>query len=341
VTASAVLAFGLAQLFSIPLHGLWAVLTAVMVTQINVGGSAKATADYAIGTLCGVVYAGAVADLVPHTTALATAGVLALAIAPLAYAATLSPSFRVAPFTAVLVLLISVEIHQTPIASASYRLLEVAIGGAVAMAVSVLIFPARAYLMRLHAAAQVLERLARALPVLLQGFQTKVDPLQNERVQDDIGKAVNDFESIAEEAQRERSISFVNKPDPAALGRTLLRLRHDLVMIGRAASNPFPEPLADCLAPMLAQVAATTRDYFLASASALTGRRSPPSVEPIETSIAAYESEMTSIRAEGLLQSLPTDKLERVFVLGFVLQQLRRNLSDLARCLQEGARTMG
>src|SRR3954463_14443306 len=173
VTASAVLAFGLAQLFSIPLHGLWAVLTAVMVTQINVGGSAKATADYAIGTLCGVVYAGAVADLVPHTTALATAGVLALAIAPLAYAATLSPSFRVAPFTAVLVLLISVEIHQTPIASASYRLLEVAIGGAVAMAVSVLIFPARAYLMRLHAAAQVLERLARALPVMLQGFQIK------------------------------------------------------------------------------------------------------------------------------------------------------------------------
>ena len=171
VTISAILAFAIAQFLPIPLHGLWAVLTAVVVTQMSTGGSLKATADYVIGTIGGTVYAGAVAALVPHPTAVAVAGVLALAIAPLAYAAALNPSFRVAPFTAVLVLMISSQLGEGPIESAFYRLLEVAIGGAVAMAVSVLVFPARAYSLGLDAAAHVLENLARALPVLFARFQ--------------------------------------------------------------------------------------------------------------------------------------------------------------------------
>jgi hypothetical protein len=42
---SALLAFTFAQLPSVPLHELWAVLTAVVVTQMSIGGSLKATAD--------------------------------------------------------------------------------------------------------------------------------------------------------------------------------------------------------------------------------------------------------------------------------------------------------
>ena len=64
-------------------------------------------ADYIIGTIVGAVYASAGAALVPHSTVLGLAGVLAVAIAPLAYAAAVSPIFPVAPVTAVLVLMIS------------------------------------------------------------------------------------------------------------------------------------------------------------------------------------------------------------------------------------------
>jgi uncharacterized membrane protein YccC len=81
---------------------------------------------------------------VPHTTPLALAGVLALTVAPLAGAAALNPSFRVAPFTGVIVLQISNELGEGPLESALYRLLEVALGGAVAVTVSLLVFPERA-----------------------------------------------------------------------------------------------------------------------------------------------------------------------------------------------------
>jgi uncharacterized membrane protein YccC len=62
---------------------LWAVLTAVIVTQINVGCSLKATIDYFIGTISGAVYGGTVGILVPHVSEIAMLGAVALTLVPL------------------------------------------------------------------------------------------------------------------------------------------------------------------------------------------------------------------------------------------------------------------
>lgn len=338
VTASAILAFALAQVFAIPLHGLWAVLTAVVVTQMSVGGSLKATTDYIIGTLGGAVYASAIAVLVPHPNPLAVAGTLALAIVPLAYAAAVNPSFRVAPFTAVIVLLISSQLGETPIESALYRLLEVVIGGAVAIVVSLVVFPARAHALGLDDAGRVLELMANAMPRLLAAFTTSADPLENHRIQDEIGLAVAAFQATAAEAMRERMVNLVAEPDPGPLARTLLRLRHDLVIIGRAGVAPFPEPISGRLAASLTRLGTAGRDYFLACAAALVARKSAPPLEPVDAAIAAYASAIGAIRAAGLTQGLPVGDLEHIFGLGFALQQLQNNFADLHRVVQDWAR---
>ena len=83
VTVAAVASLAIAQLLQLPLP-LWAVLTAVIVSQVSVGRSLKATIDYMFGTLAGVVYGGAVAVLVPHPNEPALLAVLAIAVAPLA-----------------------------------------------------------------------------------------------------------------------------------------------------------------------------------------------------------------------------------------------------------------
>jgi uncharacterized membrane protein YccC len=98
--------------------------------------------------------------LIPHATAAAQALVLALALAPLALAAAISPSFRVAPFSAVIVLLIGGDIGASPIMSAVTRVSEVALGGLVAVAVSLLVFPERAHRLGLEAAAGILRKMA-------------------------------------------------------------------------------------------------------------------------------------------------------------------------------------
>src|SRR6202012_5113447 len=63
VAAMGALAIALACGLKLP---LWAVLTSIIVTQMSVGRSLKATRDYLVGTLGGAIYGGAGAVLIPH-----------------------------------------------------------------------------------------------------------------------------------------------------------------------------------------------------------------------------------------------------------------------------------
>ena len=74
LTVSAVLALLLAQLLQLR-FGIWAVLTAVLLTQMSVGKSVKASGNYLIGTLGGAILAGAIGALIPHDNSIALAGV--------------------------------------------------------------------------------------------------------------------------------------------------------------------------------------------------------------------------------------------------------------------------
>jgi uncharacterized membrane protein YccC len=337
MTVSGVSAFAIAQTLDIPLHGLWVVLTAVVVTQMSVSGSLRATVEYIIGTIGGAVYAGAIGVLIPHTTAVEQGGVLALVIAPMALAAAINPSFRVAPFSAVLVLLIWGQLGEGPVGSAVIRSLEVALGGAIAVAVSLLVFPERSHNLGLKAASRILENLARVLPDLLAGFARHADTAEIGRIQDEIGGAVAAFQEVAAETKRERLLHLAAEPDQGPLSRTLLRLRHDLVIIGRAAVMTLPDVFAQRLGSPLTRLSALASDFLRECASALARRTDPPPLDSVEAALKAYTSEVTSLRNEGLTLALSTVEVERVFALGFALEQMHQHFSDLERCVQEYA----
>jgi uncharacterized membrane protein YccC len=334
-TVAGVSAFAIARSLNFPLHGLWAALTAVVVTQVSIGGSLRATIDYFIGSLGGAIYAAAIGVLIPHSTAPMLAFVLALAIAPMALAAAINPSFRVAPFSAALVLLIGGELGETPIVSAVVRLSEVVLGGAVAMAASILVFPERAHKLGLETAAQILTKMADLLCKLLSGFQQTLDSVEIAPIQDALGRSVLAFQALTDEAKRERIVSFARDPDPAPLSRTLVRLRNDLVILSRAAASPLPEAIAHRLGSQIASISAEASDFLGESATALTEKRGPPSLARVDAALSAFNSEVTALRSEGLTRALTTDEVERLFALGFALEQLFGHFADLAQRIQE------
>jgi uncharacterized membrane protein YccC len=336
---NALLAFGVTHMLAIPLHGQWAVPTAVGVIQMTIGGSLKAAAEYIIGTIGGALYATVVAALVPPSTELSFAFALVLAIGPLAYLAASRPSLRVAPVTAVLVLMISTKLGEAPFDLAYDRLFEVGIGLLVALTVSFLVLPAPAHTLGLETAARALALMARALPAIIAGFADRLGRLQNLRLQDEVGDAVRSFAEVAAEAKGERIANLAPDPDPAVLARTLRRLRHDLVMLGRAAAEPLSARLA--LQPLLAEIGAGARDYLRASADALTARRAGPTSAWVDDALAAYLAEIASMRRRGQLAALPLAERERIFALGFALAQLQQNLAELAHCVEDWARNPG
>jgi uncharacterized membrane protein YccC len=338
MTVSALAALAVAQALNVPLQGLWVIITAIVVTQMSAGGSLRATLEYIIGTVGGAIYGAVIGVLVPHDTPLTEAIILALAIAPLALVAASNPNFRVAPFSAVLVILIAGRFGEGPIESAITRSGEVALGGLIAVAVSLLVFPQRANHMRLSAAVRLLQQFARDMPQLLTGFTSELDATENSRIQNDIGTAVARFQQITTEAQHELIITLASQPDPGPLSRTMLRLRHDFVIIGRAGVKPLPNLLRERLSEPLTNVGAAARDFLNDSAAALDRRDAPPPRDAFEAALAVYIAQVETVRHEGLTLPLTSNEVEPVFALGFALEQLHQNFIDLQRCVRDYAR---
>jgi hypothetical protein len=120
----------------------------------------------------------------------------------------------------------------------------------------------------------------------------------------------------------------------------LLRLRHDLVIIGRAVT-PFPSDIAQRLDPLLNRVGQDLSEFLGGSATALIQRRNSPSLRPAEASLNAYGLAIKSLRDEGLTRTLSNSEVERLFALSFALEQFHHNLIDLARCVREWAGGVG
>ena len=336
ITTAAALSLAVAQYVGLRLP-LWAVLTAVVVTQVSVGGSLKATVDYLLGTVGGAVYGGAIAVLVPHPGEWTMLAVLALAVAPLALLAAVNPRLRVAPVTAIIVLLVPTITHATAMASAIDRVFEVAVGGITGFLVSVLLLPSRAHVQAIQTAAGTLDTMARALRAVLRDLTQGLDAEALHRLQDGIGQSLARLGAISAEAEHERAARLTSDPDTAPLRRTLLRLRHDLVMIGRAAQLPLPEALQPRLEAPVTHAAAAIADYLGAVGDALRGRRWPPPRDAVETALDAYTALINDLRREGLTRALNAELAERFFALGFAFEQMRQNLKDLERCAREWA----
>lgn len=326
---AAVTALALAQTLKLPL-ALWAVLTAVIVTQINVGRSLKATIDYFIGTIGGAIYGGAVGILVPHVSEIAMLGTLALVLAPLLVIAATNSSFAVAPITGVLVLLIPDLIQSTPLAATFDRVLEVALGGATGLIVS-LALPSTAHRLFAEATANMLSQMAQALEVLLSQSQHRLDEDGLNRLQDALLHAVTHLSAVSADAEDERMVRFAGVGLTAPLLRTMMRLRYDIVTIGRAVSEPLSPDIETRLEAPLSQVRTAFAAYLHACGAAVLERRAAPLLHPIQSALHFYAAEVAAARRDGLTVKLSEDATQRFFALGFILEQMHHDIQDLAR----------
>jgi uncharacterized membrane protein YccC len=336
-TIAAVLALALALALHLHLP-LWAVLTSLIVTQMSLGRSVKVASDYLIGTFGGVAYGGALAILIPHDSEWALLAVLAIAVAPLAFIASFRSNFNVLPVTAIIVLLVPSMQHVSPAASALDRVLEVSVGGAVGFIVSFLLFPSRAHAITIQAAADMLDLLADALSRFLEDQSRELDEKDRRRINDGIAAALARLNATGAEAEHERNARLTSGPDTGPLLRTLLRLRHDVVMLGRAVGGELPEKVAARLTPSLRKIEAAGRDFLRASSAALRIQMPPPAIDAVEIAFREYVEEFGAVRREGLTRDMKSEAAERFFALGFALEQLRQHLYEVHRVVGEWAR---
>jgi uncharacterized membrane protein YccC len=326
MTAAAAVTFALGTTLGLS-QSFWAVIAAVVATQGSLGGTLKASFEQFIGSVFGAAWGAAITLAIPHQTPWMLGLALVIAVAPLAWLTTFSAGFRIAPITAILVLLSSMGITMGPVDFAVERLLEIGLGCAVGLGVSVLLVPAHAYDAVLRLAGQVAGLLADQLDVLATIWEhpeIDVSALPTE-----IRMGLGKLEALAEEAARERRTYLAKEPDPEPLPRTLARLHTDISTLGRILTKPLPEAVHQHLAEPWSRVARATAQVLRHISLALPARRSPPTLDPVIEAIAAYEAAVDGIRRTGITKDLPNESVGRVFALGFVLEQFQRNLGDL------------
>ena len=160
IAVAAVAAYAIAVALHLLLP-LWAVLTSLIVTQMSVGRSLKATRDYMLGTIGGAIYGGAIAVLIPHSGEGVLLALLVLAVTPLAFIGAINPSLNTATVTAVIVVLFPAMNHANPLDSAFDRVLEVTVGALTGLLASFLVLPSRAISQIRVNAATLIELLGR------------------------------------------------------------------------------------------------------------------------------------------------------------------------------------
>jgi uncharacterized membrane protein YccC len=340
MTVAGLLAYLLAELFTLP-QGYWAVFSAIIVTQASVGGSVKATTDRLIGTIGGAVAGAAVAFSVPHEGALSLGAALLIALAPLTLVAALRPNYRIAPLTAVIVLLTPGAQQLGPLGSAWYRIFEITLGSFVGLGVSLALLPARAHGLVIGAASRTLDHLADLLGDWLAVLAGGRDRSRITRLLDDTRAGIARLEIVAGEAREEQRTYLTREFDPDPLVRSILRLRNDVVMIGRAASESLPEPIAARLREPLEQVSEAAQYFLRKCADALRGRKNPPALDAVEQALAKLIETIEELRREGATRVLSAEDIGRMYTLRFVLEQLRMNFEQLCNRVVECVRTDG
>jgi uncharacterized membrane protein YccC len=316
VSAAVVAAYALATLLRLP-QGYWAVFTAVIIVQSSLGATITASIERLMGTAVGAaVEAGG--------------PILAVTAALLAFLAAVRPAFKVAPVTAV-IMLIGTTTHMDPLVAAFLRVAEITVGSVVGIAATLLIFPARAHATVVDNANQVARLLAELLEhyaLKLKGGETELEARAH---YDDTLKALSKLQTAMTEADRESASRLSDHSVTEALPRTLWRLRNDSVMIGRALREAFPSPgLALPSAAMLNASAA----FLRACAALLSGGPRPDRIAFAEAH-QAFQAAVETLRAGGGTRALAFDDAARVFGLVFAIENLFGNLGDFEERVEE------
>ncbi|MDE1146565.1 MAG: FUSC family protein [Azospirillaceae bacterium] len=329
VTVAGTAALATARVFHLP-QGYWAVITAIMVMQASIGGSMKAAMDRFAGTLSGAAWGAVVATFGRHDNTADICLTLAAAIAPLAWVAARNPMYKLAPVTAIIVVLTSAGSTENSFMLALDRVLEIIIGNVIGLAVALFVLPSRAHGVVLTAAAKVVDLSADMLDTLLDPDLTDEGRQGVPKRHAQLWGALRPLETAAEEAQRERRTWLGDQYDPAPLVRTLTRLRHDLVMVSRATANRGAEGTAGKrLDPTQAEVRVLGVEFLKGVAASLRSKTAPPDIEPVRAATRAYLDMVQTLRSEGVLRELPRGVTGQIFTLSFALEQMAQDLGDL------------
>jgi uncharacterized membrane protein YccC len=335
MTTASTAAFVSAYALGLP-EALSAVITAIIVTQSNVGGSLRTAIERIVGSAFGAAYAIGVAFAIRPDDAVSAAAALTIALLPLSILAARFPDFRIVPITGAIVLLGNTGLQLNPLNLGAYRLVGVGLGCVVGLLVSVLVLPARASRSVLETADRIVGLLGEQLQALASGGAACQDVLSSKASETRDSLVL--LAALVEEATHERRARLAHVPDGQRILRTLRRLRIDVDTLRRAAREAGSDAVHDYAAAPWQDAARSGAATLRSTCRISAGEELPDDFNTLATAVRDYRAAVEEMRQAGMTDPLSTEELGRLFAIGFALDQLRRDLDDLIDVARETSR---
>lgn len=312
-------------------QGYWAVFTVLIVMQGSIGGTLGAAFDRLLGTLVGAGL-GALGAWAHNGGVIGTGGALVAVASIGSYLAVLRPQLKVAPVTASIMML-TVPPASPIVDFVVDRVAEIMLGGIIGVGAMALILPARS-------GALVSRRAAAALDTMHNMLGDMADAIASGSVLSlgaslvALRPALVGVEQALKDADREHAVRLWRHAIPAAVPRTLWRLRSDIVLVARALNPSFPPAVSSALGDSAATLLRRLQDETGACATALRVREP---VERIDLAQArqAFSGALAAFRTSPEGNALDLDTAGHVFGFSFALDELVRDLRDLAERIDE------
>lgn len=328
---AAVVAYALAWNFHLA-YALWAPVTAVVVMQQSVAASVVMGVYRSVGTIIGAVFGIVVIVLLPDTPVWNGVG-LFLATSICAFLTQWSSRYRMAAITVAVVVLATTGSHDR-IAFALDRIMEILIGVACAMLVTILLWPQRV-------GVQLKDELCRELREAAEAAGTLCNALADGRASlpEKYLQGITDWFSSGKaqmKAVREGE-AFLYHYD-----------LNDLEML-RAAVQCAAQHLSAMLCALPAGAGIGYSEYLTPEIrslcqgvqTALRWLADPQQEKPqygLQTLVEESDARMAALRAKGSLRAVPFDELVQSHAFYYVLRAFALTLE---RCVQQRISVQG
>lgn len=314
-------------------YGYWAVLSTVIVMQINVADSIQMCWYRFTGTFIGALF-GVSALLLFPPTPLFTALSIFIVAGICAYLTRYNARFRMAAITAVIVMLASSGEglgYYDRVLFGAYRVMEIAVGVGSAFVVSVAVWPVASGAALRRRLEEHFTHCAEAYNTLTEAFLSK-----QRNAPDDLlvplEKEMKDNRALLSKALRHERLIFNSDTALLALQVEMLeRCLHHL-HVTLAAVNAIPDVPGQGFTIIMEEEIRALVTNSKATMSAL-GRGQMPDVAPLKMSMKQAHTRLEALRGEGVTKRFHLRKLLQVM-------SFLNNIQSLAEDLLRGVERM-
>ncbi|HEV7371906.1 FUSC family protein [Arenibaculum sp.] len=329
---AALATFALMKLAALP-ELSWAVISALFVIQPSVGGTVNSVVGRLLGTVLGTLVGLACVRFI-GTQGWMAALSLAVAAVVVEFVASWRPGLRYGHVPAGILIVSSSDML---IDAALDRALAIGIGGVIAGATALLIFPEAAHRRADRALGAALRGcgalLRAAMPGLLATGRDPLGPIHGE-----VRGHLEQARAMLAQSRRGRAGPRRDGPEYRAVLHAVERLWHTLILIDRVDVEPLPETLRGRLGATLDAFATAACAYLEQLGASVSEGRALPAADQVKGRLRALDDRLAELQRRGEADALPTHAMERVFALAFALEELAGNFDEIADLFRRAER---